>query len=539
MQKLELHFSSGANAQLRKTVFSHSSFLKPLVSVRGKSTGAADAQGCFQWTRAVQSFSLLALGFKIEGGALEGAASTPAASLDYAISKQTGWLADMFGAFESGAPIYKRIFKRSNPERKQPGPVIVAINELFLSPESVRIYVAGQEVEKAEMLQALHAAIKLQWYASARIRIENHDCRRRSDIAESSQDNSDSIKQLFHKLLIEECRLVLNATDIFNSRELRSNLADLGSNPSVRGLSGDAQLVSPIDQRMLSSHRLGLVDEDFLRRHLADTRPIRIASPAPGPAAAAIFVYLRDVKGYSIELDFCYPHAIEIAQRIIRGDFNRAPDAAVLGIAPAAQILGIGGKIGYKPLMMLPKNSQRIISGGRPSKRGSSLENSDYYLLKDDPSNPMFYFDQLVRSGEVRQGKVSLQHMEPDEVFRTFKDADRSVKAILFFPHYHLNELFNGTGFADRSGDNRQFKEMFLFVQDWIMRDKMKALCLDIAIRDAWLSIREQPKLMNQLIGRLVGDDLYLKYMRRASGLGSWSELSGVRGARIPELTSQ
>lgn len=518
MTRLELHFSPGSSAQLRKAVFSHPKLSSPIVSVRGKGGGAVASDSSFQWTRAVQAFVLLVLDAKADGGVLEGEESTPAASLDYAISKQTAWLADMFGRFDSGALIYKRAFKRSNPERKRSGPVIVSLNQAFLPCENIKVIIGEAELTDERQLRVLRAAVKSQWYASSKLRIEE---RVQSPQNADELNGDDKFKELFRRLLTEECQLVMHATDIFNSRALKGNLAQLRSNPSVNGLSGDAEFISALDSEMLSSHRLGIVDEDMLRKYLCGSKPMRIASPAPGPAAAAIFVYLRDVKGYSLELDFAYPHAIEIAQRIIRSDFDQAPDAVVLGIAPAAQLLGLGGKSHYRPLMMLPKNSQRIISGGRVSGRAKTLGEADYFMLKDNPSNPKFYFDQLVRSGELREKRVSLSHMEPDEVFSTFKEADESVRAILFFPHYHLNQIFNKTQLVDRAGDQRQYKEMFLFVHDSIMRDRNKARCLDIAIRDAWLTIREQPRLMNQLIGRLVNDQLYLKFMRRACGLSS------------------
>jgi hypothetical protein len=59
--------------------------------------------------------------------AIDGQGDSPAASLDYALSKQPLWLQDMFGVTPHGKAISKLLFRRMNPDRKRPGPVTVFI----------------------------------------------------------------------------------------------------------------------------------------------------------------------------------------------------------------------------------------------------------------------------------------------------------------------------------------------------------------------------------------------------------------------------
>lgn len=114
-------------------------------SVRGKQSGASFAAGTFQWTSAVRGLSLLAVrtAAQIEMGMISGENGSITASLDYAISKQPMWLIDMFGVDRFGTSLIRRMISRTNPERKRPGPTILAINPNYLSADGINIFVDG------------------------------------------------------------------------------------------------------------------------------------------------------------------------------------------------------------------------------------------------------------------------------------------------------------------------------------------------------------------------------------------------------------
>jgi hypothetical protein len=81
-----------------------------------------------------------------------------AASLDYAVSKQPTWLVEMCGS-RGGGTLSRRVFIRSNPERKRPGPVIVALNDQSLPGSGIHIVVNGVPVTKEDELRSLLARI--------------------------------------------------------------------------------------------------------------------------------------------------------------------------------------------------------------------------------------------------------------------------------------------------------------------------------------------------------------------------------------------
>lgn len=149
MQKsrLVLEFSSGQCPELISTTFSHSLLPTTIQCVRGKSAGAFDGCGSFQWTKAVKALSTILL-LSVErqltetsksSAAIAGHRGSLAASLDYALDKQPLWLIDMFGIDSRGTAIVKRLLRRSNPGRKRAGPATLALNEVFFSPHCIEV----------------------------------------------------------------------------------------------------------------------------------------------------------------------------------------------------------------------------------------------------------------------------------------------------------------------------------------------------------------------------------------------------------------
>lgn len=151
MKKVTLYFNFG---ELVETSFVDGISSVPRLSVRGKTGGAFRSAGSFQWTSAVKAFSLLLLKTAAcdEQPVLRGEANSLASSLDYAISKQPQWLAEMFGCDHHGICFIRRCILRTNPERKRPGPVTLAVNLSYLPAASIEINIDGRVATKEETL---------------------------------------------------------------------------------------------------------------------------------------------------------------------------------------------------------------------------------------------------------------------------------------------------------------------------------------------------------------------------------------------------
>jgi hypothetical protein len=166
----ELHFEGYTHIELIETRFKLTGGTAPVVAVRGKTAGAFTAAGTFQWTSAVRALCLLCVrsvvSYQIGGdgaaGTISGYRGSLAASLDYAISKQPTWLTEMCGIGADGQLNSKRLFIRSNPERKRPGPVIVGLNEIILPPTAIHVVINGEPIITQEQLQKLLSIIPIR-----------------------------------------------------------------------------------------------------------------------------------------------------------------------------------------------------------------------------------------------------------------------------------------------------------------------------------------------------------------------------------------
>jgi type IV secretory pathway TrbD component len=163
--KVSERYGKSNECQLVSTVFLPSANARELCCVRGKTAGAFDGYGSFQWTRAVQGISILVVRTVLAQHSakyialLQGERGSLAAALDFAISKQPGWLVDMFGLQIHGRPVSQSLFARTNTHLKRPGPVVLSINQRWLPAHSIQLQWNGQPVTHTEHIENLLAAL--------------------------------------------------------------------------------------------------------------------------------------------------------------------------------------------------------------------------------------------------------------------------------------------------------------------------------------------------------------------------------------------
>lgn len=173
MAKLSFWLSAAEEMTLERVVFKHPLLQFEQKAVRGKTSGALHNYGTFQWTSAVQALLLLALKHSLYGqgdntaaeqqALLQGEDGTPASSLDYAIGKLPLWLVDMFGVDSHGRAVVKRLVRRTNPERKRPGPVLIAINSNTLRCSEIEFFLNEKPITSPDDLTAIAKTIESQW----------------------------------------------------------------------------------------------------------------------------------------------------------------------------------------------------------------------------------------------------------------------------------------------------------------------------------------------------------------------------------------
>lgn len=155
LRKLTLQFVGNEELSLYLIEIWDSDAGQPRRAIRGKTPGALKQAGTFQWTKAVRAITLLLVRHALEQhdpenrALLCGEGNSLASSLDYAISKNTGWLCDMFGTTVQGTCQAARLFLRSNSNRKRPGPVILSINNHLLQPSQIEVRINSDILDAA------------------------------------------------------------------------------------------------------------------------------------------------------------------------------------------------------------------------------------------------------------------------------------------------------------------------------------------------------------------------------------------------------
>lgn len=167
MRTLKLYFEAG---QLIEVYFKENGTSEERCSIRGKTGGAYRQAGSFQWTSAVRALSLLAVKAVITplDALIQGEEGSLAASLDYAISKQPQWLIELFGCDHEGISYARRLVLRTNPERKRPGPVVLALNSVYLPASSIEVYINRARASQ-EQIEQLKDVLSTGTGASPRI----------------------------------------------------------------------------------------------------------------------------------------------------------------------------------------------------------------------------------------------------------------------------------------------------------------------------------------------------------------------------------
>jgi hypothetical protein len=190
MFKITLTFCSGSAFELLRVDCSMGNEA-PRTCVRGKTGGAYGSVGTFQWSSAVRATACLFLKTKLLDESdrvepvLSGGAKSLAASLDYALTKQPGWILDMFGVSAAGKTYARRLFRVTNSHRKRGGPVAISPNPHLCHHDCVEVVLDGKVIEAPELLRTMLNSIEAGGCAAPSSREEEdiQSCKNKPSIA--------------------------------------------------------------------------------------------------------------------------------------------------------------------------------------------------------------------------------------------------------------------------------------------------------------------------------------------------------------------
>jgi hypothetical protein len=550
MYRIKLYFSQSEPHQLLRTVVEDhlrdpgQSISKGRVCVRGKGGSERGPTASFQWTSAVKGLSYLLVLYSAMGDSespeetaiLEGQGGSIASSLDYAVSRQPLWIIDMFGLERSGRPAIRKILNRWNSDRSKGDVVALGINRNVVSADDIEVYLGFERVTQLEALHQLANCLIVANASEDRL-LERSAASTISPSVRTNEDtharelpNSQGILAYLRGAYIEEVSAMLRTTNVFNRSFLTASAQRLVSNNSFLGAVGKKNdFESYFELSLSASTRFGLhgVLGDA-RAFLNGEKPLRVVTAGTIAGTTIIFRYLTRFLGYNIDFSYQFAATNDIVDAIVQNSFSQPPDVCILGVLPAAPLFATAEKSEYSLIMMMPKASNRIISSAKqPVSRTflSPEQGGSFIFCSDRPTSASFCFEELKREKIVSSKKVRVLHMEPHEVFEALKTEDQELRSILWFPHYQLNVLFNKCEIPLQPEIDLSL-ETLLFANQELCREKRRLSLLCVAVRDAWLDLQGSKELIGKVVDDLLGDEEYLKYLYRISGVFQSTELN-------------
>lgn len=574
MTELELHFAD--DYSLEKIVFSYPTHPYDLISIRGKTAGAYRDCSSFQWTPAVRALTLLFLQTaaysdrksELIGSSqvFSGATGSLAASIDYAIAKEPRWLTDVFGIDASGRSIVRRLVIRTNPERKRGGNVAVAVNPRVMRPGSVRCFNNGKEItDRKAILELVKSimnqdgrpsglpieevrkpkrrkkAIPARPAALSRVfpkALEDNALRRssvggrptrsildnlfRDDIgcldAPFPFSNPEAIYRLKRAFETETSQM-LSSTDIFGLASSKRILEKISIDPTFRGTAGhSASLEDFFDFKVRAMNRFGVTSDSLeFERHLFSDQPVKFAVSPHHAGSLAILYFMKYIKGYHISINFEYAHTVEMLYALRESSLTFNPDIYILTASTFASLVGSHQKVDYHSYMFMPKQSHRIIAP-KTNQGDPKLSYGEYCFMHETPTTDAFYFEDLVRSGAINKKEVAIREADPTDVIAILRDGDPNSRSVSSFPHYHFNLEFNNCVALSSDSFDCSTKDTIAMAHQSFLANEKRATAVNVAIRNAWLEIREDRELLEVAVGILLSDSCYLKFLTRATG---------------------
>lgn len=540
---LILWLESTPEVALARTEFIFSRDHQRLSCVRSRDGSAIGSVGTFSWSPAVRALVLLLLQERLSLGnpcqeavrnpSIVGGRGTPASSLDSALTKHPRWLVEMFGTLPNGSPQATRFFRRINASRRTGNQVIIGLNRRYLRPENIRVYLDGRELVDQVSVRQCAAEIQRSFHES-KIKPSNSDVVNSSQSVESAATAELSRSSRFWEFLTlafeQEMRETLNSVDIFRHFRYRERVQKLAEDPVFEYFVGPAgrQLLD-IAQPKTINERLALgVSLERVRDILSDGTPLRVSITVGEVATHAILRYLKGYAGLNIEIDFSSPHAAQLFKDLSVN--SCAPDLCTLAIGSVARALRGEDLQGYTPIMLMPCGTFRLIRS-KPLSRGSR-SSGKLLTYGGDISSSQYYLRELIASDVISSGGQKHESYEVDEIFVLLEDARSTtspVQAIVYFPHHQFNEYFNRATSPTIGRTVSGRKEILLFASQRLANSREKMSALTVAIRDAWLTLSEQPSLRSRLVGEMLSDTAFRQVLLRLGGLSGLVSTEGVR----------
>lgn len=507
--ELRLWFQRRPTVELVQVEF-HRAGLPVLRSFRGKAAVISTDAGLFQWTSAVKAFAQLAVGFVAARGGdahdrsassftIEGEAGSAAATLDYAISKPTAWILDLFGRESNGKAFARHLFKRENSERKLPGPVRITLASAFSEPGAVRIFFDGRELLTPDQADRLARELQPSPQPPSKGAPKTAALTTRSKayaptpLFEAAWFRAQSVKEATRSLedlsVLEPTSIQLAAARLTRIRRAPVSAIQKLSRALIEALPAPAQ------------------------RYRARSGPVlrgRFVVALPPTAVGALTILtLMQSRGDAVEIRNQFPSSSAILEEPGAENF----DGLVLSWGAAVKALSSTRLRAFTAVLPLPRTHFHLVLA--PTRRDPARIKK--VMLAEDPYG---YPMQFLRDLKAQR------HLSPavKSVDATFSEVMNylSIKgdaAILGYPFSQLVAKRCNGRFVEFRNAKVQIGDNLLFV-----RDPARASQIREAILSNWYTLLEDPATLDSVTQTIFSQLDFVNYLYRLAALYNLGE---------------
>lgn len=559
MIELSLFFSDSSPPELVETVFSHPLLPTPRVAVRGRPANIRMYPYSFQWSPAVKALAFLflkgAIGKHLSSEssrvALVGQKRSLALSLDHAISKQPTWLFDMFGQDANGNCILRKIITRRNSGLKRPEPIEIGIDIHQLSLDKIKVFITQKDIsnslsdlqtlsinlglkeslndskafaitpQTSPMIPKIEEAASTQAPSKRHIHLvmKNFLDNKKAQYPNTLYETHPLSPARFSKLLSKELFNSLRSIDIFTKQSTATAMNQLWQCSSFAKVAGKPCDLLPLSTTNLSDSLLSgeSMKEDPLDQLLRQTK-LKIHLPAAMVGALAIFIHMREVQGYPLDITFNFPSTGTLLKSMIENDSVDPPDICGLSIATSAVHIGQKIRGGFSPLSFTPKTSHRVISP-KGKKNLKALSRGHYVFDTQPSSTTSYFFEDLEISSFINKKRIALEHMQTHEMSAALATGNDDIRAILWFPFDQINLALNNSVLVYGDADPRQWKETVLFAHETFLAKKELCIAFNVAMRRSWKMLLDRNSDVETIAQFMANDPKYMNTIYEHAGL--------------------
>ncbi len=510
---LSLFFQKGTSIELGEMEFAGATG-HPRLCRRGKLPFANDQSGNFQWSSAVKAFALLVVGARLgiadnkrKSYVLSGEANSAAASLDFAISKPTQWISDLFGRDSTGRSQALRVFRRENTERKRPGPVRISLSANVLGARELRIFLESKELLDKKDLTSLFVLLEREiscQFSKSNRKAGSFQQFEHSPAARDAKHWSQST--WFRNVLQREIVDALSESSLMEQLGVERSLAEM------RVLLGDTlakkmeRCATELQARVEpAARRYRIGSPAGMRKRIKGEISVCCAPFAFG--ALSIVTLVASAWKFPLTLDWNFPSTSAILEQL---DRPGVPQVLILSWGAALKLILKNRRAPFIAAALLPKTRFDLLL---PKEANNAV--SRVFVARESHGYPRRYFEKIRESDRALLKRSKLVGASLVEAVDRLRSGDGA--AVLGFPLGQIlskcisSELHKNSDKLPRVSDN------VLFISSKLPRACAQALLE--AFRGAWFTLLEDPASRALVSDSIIASRQYVDFLQRVGGL--------------------